>query len=183
MLFFSRRVILFLNSFRSLFLDDNSTEQNAIAEEQTGNVEKNTNNHTESVESAAEKNPSADDPDKEPESESHENKRPASRESTTSTTSNSSERLIIRSANDLNKLVVNVADAFIKKEKLPPQEQCEEQTKEKPHGGLSVVNPSQLGVSNSGGENLLQNVNFAQPNDQMNVINYIGGNAMTAQVG
>ncbi|XP_065211376.1 uncharacterized protein LOC135839318 isoform X2 [Planococcus citri] len=164
--------------------DESATEQNASADkenssdEQADGADKNATSVTEATESSVAKPTAAaasESAEKEPESETHDNKRPASRESTTSTTSNSSERLTIRSANDLNRLVVSVADAFIKKE------QCEEQTKEKPHGGLSVVNPSQLGVSNSGGGNLLQNVNFAQPNDQMNVINYIGSSAVAVQ--
>lgn len=176
-----------MNNLIRLLVDESGTDQNDstdkenTTDEQSGSVEKTSGNESESAEMPAEKSATAEDTEKEPEHETHESKRPASRESTTSTTSTSSERLTIRSATDLNKLVVSVADAFIKKEKIS-QDPSEEQAKEKPHGGLSVVNPSQLGVSHSGGENLLQNVNFSQPNDQMNVINYIGGSAVAVQV-
>lgn len=124
----------------------------------------------ESVETdkASETKSVTEDVEKETESESLESKRPASRESTTSTTSNSSERtLTIRSASDLNKLVMSVNEAVVKKEKISADS---EQLPEKPHIGLSILNPSQLGASmSSGGENLLQNMNFSQPNNQMNM--------------
>lgn len=127
---------------------------------------------------------SNDEVDKDTESEIQESKRPSSRESTTSTTSNCSERtLTIRSASDLNKLVMSANEALVKKEKISHDSSSEvEQVPEKPHGGLSILNPSQLGASISGGENLLQNMNFAQPNDQMNVMGYLQNNTVPLQV-
>lgn len=111
--------------------------------------------------------------EKDCEIENAENKRPSSRESTTSTASSSSERtLIVRSASQVNKTIRTVLDSsevVVKTEKLV-QESSSEKV-EKP--GLSVLNPSQLGARNIGGENLLSG-SFVQSSDQM--INYMPSN-------
>jgi hypothetical protein len=97
--------------------------------------------------------------DKDGESETID-KRPLSRESTTSTTSSSSERITIRSTSQLNQLVSSNADIKIKTEK--------ETTDKVEKPGLSVLNPSQLGApDNTSGENLLQSGNFVTGGDPM----------------
>ncbi len=96
--------------------------------------------------------------------EDTENRRPSSRESVASTTSSSSERvLMVRSASEVNLTVPSASDVTVKTEKVPDggSEKVEKSS-------ISIVNPTQLGItSNTAGENLLQNTSYVPAGDQL----------------